>query len=129
MTSPGCIMSFESIGNVLNEVLIAYICENSCNQNDVLHVLASKSTFISQFMFNKDELNKLYQYALSLTRQEDTAYDLVQSALEKSLRKIPQPIDKPQAYLKVIIRNLFFDIERHKKVVLMVSTDSGDYTY
>ena len=77
-------------------------------------------------MFNKDDLNKLYQYALSLTRQEDIAYDILQSALEKYLKKSPQPVDKPLAYMKIIIRNLFFDLERHNKVVPMISADSDE---
>lgn len=77
-------------------------------------------------MFNKDDLNKLYQYALSLSRQEDIAYDLLQSALEKYLRKASQSVNKPQAYLKVIIRNLFFDLERHNKVIPMISTESNE---
>lgn len=77
-------------------------------------------------MFNKDELNKLYHYALSLTGKEDIAYDLLQSALEKYLKKTPMPLDKPRAYLKTIIRNLFFDLERHNKVIPMISIDSND---
>jgi len=77
-------------------------------------------------MFNKDDLNKLFQYALSLARQEDVAYDLLQSALEKYLKKSPPSVDKPLAYMKTIIRNLFFDLERHKKVVPMISSDSDE---
>lgn len=74
-------------------------------------------------MFNKDDLNKLYQYALSLTRHEDIAYDVLQSALEKYLIKLPQTVEKPLAYMKTIIRNQFFDLERHNKVVPMISAD------
>ena len=81
------------------------------------------------FMFNKDELNKLFQYALSLTRQEDIAYDVVQSALEKYLRKSPISVDKPLAYMKTIIRNLFFDMERHNKVIPMISADSDEVSH
>lgn len=80
-------------------------------------------------MFNKDDLNKLYQYALSLTRQEDIAYDLLQSALEKYLKKSPQSVDKPSAYMKTIIRNLFFDLERHNKVIPMISTESDEVSH
>jgi len=75
-------------------------------------------------MFNKDELNRLYRYALSLAAHEDIAYDLVQSALERYLKKSPQTVEKPLAYLKTIIRNLFFDFERHNKVIPMVSIES-----
>jgi len=80
-------------------------------------------------MFNKDELNKLYHYALSLTAQEDIAYDLLQGALERYLKKVPQSIDKPLAYIKTIIRNLFFDLERHKKVVPMISIESDEVAH
>jgi len=80
-------------------------------------------------MFNKDDLNKLYQYALSLTRQEDIAYDILQSALEKYLKKSPQLVDKPLAYIKTIIRNLFFDHERHNKVIPMVSIESIEISH
>lgn len=80
-------------------------------------------------MFNKDDLNKLYQYALSLTRQEDIAYDILQSALERYLKRSPQSVDKPLAYMETIIRNLFFDLERHNKVVPMVSTDSDEVSH
>jgi len=77
-------------------------------------------------MFNKDELNNLYRYALSLAAHEDIAYDLLQGALERYLKQSSQSIDKPLAYLKTIIRNLFFDLERHKKVVPMISIESDE---
>lgn len=80
-------------------------------------------------MFNKDDLNKLYQYALSLSRQEDIAYDLLQSALEKYLKKSPESVDKPLAYMKTIIRNLFFDLERHNKVIPMISIESDEVSH
>lgn len=77
-------------------------------------------------MFNKDELNKLYHYALSLSAHEDIAYDLLQSALERYLKQSSKSIDKPLAYLKTIIRNLFFDLERHNKVIPMISIESDE---
>jgi len=80
-------------------------------------------------MFNKEELNQLYRYALSLSAHEQTAYDLVQSGVERYLKKIsamPEPLDKPLAYIKSIIRNCYFDLERHRKVVSMVSIDADD---
>lgn len=77
-------------------------------------------------MLNKDELNQLYHYALSLSANEEMAYDLVQSAVERFLNKKNVSIDKPLAYLKTIIRNLYFDLERHKKVVPMLSIESDE---
>ncbi|MCW9046899.1 MAG: sigma-70 family RNA polymerase sigma factor [Gammaproteobacteria bacterium] len=83
-------------------------------------------------MFNKDELNQLYRYALSLSKHEDGAYDLVQTAIERLLRKPTADvalIEKPLAYLKVIIRNLYFDLERHKKVLPMISIETDNLLY
>lgn len=80
-------------------------------------------------MFTKEALNKLYQYALSLTRQEDVAYDIVQSALEKYLKKAPESVEQPLAYMKTIIRNVFIDLERHNKVVPMISAESDEVAH
>jgi len=83
-------------------------------------------------MLNKDELNHLYRYALSLSAREEVAYDLVQGAVERYLKKHSVSkilIEKPLAYLKTIIRNLYFDLERHKKVVPMVSIESKEVSY
>ena len=83
-------------------------------------------------MFNKDELNQLYRYALALSNQEAVAYDLVQSAIERLLSKGADffaSIEKPLAYLKTVIRNLYIDLERHKKVVPMISIESETLSY
>jgi RNA polymerase sigma-70 factor (ECF subfamily) len=77
-------------------------------------------------MFKKDQLNQLYHYALSLCRHEETAYDLVQGAVERFLRKNPQSVEQPLAYVKTTIRHLYFDIQRHNKVVPMVSLEESD---
>jgi len=79
-------------------------------------------------MFNKQELNQLYRYAYSLAAQDDIACDLVQEALQRFLKKYTADngVDKPLAYLKTIIRNLYFDLQRHNKVLPMVSIDSED---
>jgi len=80
-------------------------------------------------MFNKDDLNQLYRYALSLAKKEDIAYDLLQGAVENYLKKSPRSVDKPLAYTKIIIRNLFFDLERRNKVIPMISIDSDEVSY
>ena len=77
-------------------------------------------------MFDKDELNKFYRYAISLTQDGELAYDLLQTALERYLKKPSKPVEKPCAYLKTIIRNLFIDHERRKKVVPMISIDNEE---
>ncbi len=80
-------------------------------------------------MFNKDQLNQLYRYALSLSRHEETAYDLVQSAIERYLQKKPAEVERPMAYLKTVIRNLYFDLQRHNKVIPMESIDSEELAH
>jgi len=80
-------------------------------------------------MFNKEELNQLYRYALSLCAHEQTAYDLVQSGVERYLKKIStlsESLENPLAYIKSIIRNCYFDLERHRKVVSIISIDADD---
>ena len=37
--------------------------------------------------FNRDDLNFFYRYCIALTRNEAISYDLLQTALEKWLRK------------------------------------------
>ena len=76
---------------------------------------------------DKALLNRLYRYAISLTGDGDEAYDLLQQAMERYLKR-PQmpiakekPIDNPSAYLMRIIRNLFFDQVRHQRLHLIVT--------
>lgn len=62
---------------------------------------------------DEHKLNQLYRYSLSLTNNESTAYDLVHEAILKSRKRL---IFNQEAYLKVSIRNLFFDqYQRNKK--------------
>ena len=63
-------------------------------------------------MLNKDQLNGLFRYAVALAQDETGAFDLVQSAVEKVLKK---RLDAPISYFKVVIRNLFFDELRREK--------------
>lgn len=79
-------------------------------------------------MFSQDELNQLYRYALSLSAQEDVAYDLLQAALERYLKKSPAA-EKSLAYLKIIIRNLFFDQQRRNKILPMISIESDEIAH
>ena len=66
-------------------------------------------------MLDKERLNQLYRYAISLTNNDNQAYDLVQSAVEKYLKADLGDIEKPVAYLKRIIRNEFIDQARKKR--------------
>lgn len=69
-------------------------------------------------MFDRQALNKLYQYAISLCGQEADAYDLLQSSLEKYLKaqqSTAKSVDAPLAYMRRIMRNLYIDQYRHKQ--------------
>lgn len=62
-------------------------------------------------MFNQAELNTLYRFAFSLTNVETSAYDLLQSALEKYLKlSVTKQSGSGQLrYFRTVIRNQFID--------------------
>lgn len=62
------------------------------------------------------QLNNLYRYALSLTANQEDAYDLLQTALEKLLRS-KQTHHNEMAYLRTIIRNQFIDQCRRNNLI------------
>ncbi len=65
-------------------------------------------------MFNQQDLNRLYAYAMTLCHRQQDAYDLLQQSLELYLcKKIIA--DNPSAYLRRIIRNQFIDLCRQRK--------------
>jgi RNA polymerase sigma-70 factor, ECF subfamily len=63
--------------------------------------------------FNRQDLDSFYRYALSLTRKEEWAYDLVSHGVEKVLSR-PFVLNK-KAYAKRCIRNKFFDEYQRKE--------------
>lgn len=65
-------------------------------------------------MLDKPLLNQLYRYAISLTHQEDQAYDVLQSCVEKFLKTDQSVIQSAEAYLMRMIRNEFIDQSRKK---------------
>ncbi|WDE02675.1 RNA polymerase sigma factor [Thalassomonas actiniarum] len=73
-------------------------------------------------MLNNKQFNKLYRYGLSLCQNEDRAYDLLQSSLEKYLSK-DISIEHPVAYLRTMMRNQYFDEQRHQKLHLVKQND------
>ena len=75
-------------------------------------------------MLDKDLLNQLYRFAISLTNNDDQAYDLLQSCVEKYLKADLTHIEKPIAYLKRIIRNEFIDQTRKKRFYQDVDPDT-----
>lgn len=76
--------------------------------------------------FDRTALNKLFHYCLALCGQRDDAYDLLQDSLEKYLSKNSSPVANPQAFIKRIARNRFFDLQRRKKIIQFDVLESTD---
>lgn len=70
-------------------------------------------------MFTSTELNQHFRYCCALTsgraEARDDAWDLLQTATEKYLRKPPQNDIAKHSYLRRIIRNQFYDEQRYHK--------------
>lgn len=60
-------------------------------------------------MLDQQQLNSLFRYCLSFCKQEDDAFDLLQTGLEKYLKHKTEkpPLNLP--YIRQIIRNHFVD--------------------
>lgn len=67
-------------------------------------------------MFNRDQLQQLYRYSYTLCVNEQDAYDLLHSALEKLLHR-GQIEEYSLGYCRTTIRNLYIDQCRHQSVV------------
>jgi DNA-directed RNA polymerase specialized sigma24 family protein len=65
-------------------------------------------------MLDRPALQRLFRYGFSLTHDTDSAYDLLQDALEISLRKAPTRTDAPMRYVQSIMRNRFIDQYRRE---------------
>jgi RNA polymerase sigma-70 factor (ECF subfamily) len=63
--------------------------------------------------FDREDIQKLYQYAVSLCRDNDFSYDLVQSTLERCLKLSTLPNNK-MSYARTVLRNIFIDHYRHQ---------------
>jgi len=77
-------------------------------------------------MIDKNLLNQLYRYAISLSNNEDQAYDLLQASIEKYLKVDTSNIEVPVAYLKRIIRNEFIDQTRKNRFQYDVDSEIID---
>ena len=66
-------------------------------------------------MFSRQELNQLYRYSIALIENEQDAYDLLHTSIEKYLKSRNREISNPIAYMKRIIRNQFIDTCRRKE--------------
>jgi len=74
-------------------------------------------------MLDKELLNQLFRFATSLTNDDDQAYDILQTCIERYLRADLKDIKEPVAYLKRMIRNEFIDQIRKKRFYQDVDPD------
>ncbi|MAZ88167.1 MAG: hypothetical protein CL693_11010 [Cellvibrionaceae bacterium] len=76
--------------------------------------------------FNQQQLNRLYQYAMTLASQPADAYDLLHGSLESYLRKAEKStvIRNPEAYIRTLIRNRFIDQYRYQQRWQFTSEDN-----
>ena len=65
-------------------------------------------------MFSKEELNTFYRYCISLTGDENSAWDLLQCCLEKYVKHEPLEVNDSKAYFRRMLRNQFIDDQRKK---------------
>lgn len=77
-------------------------------------------------MFDDEELNQLYRFCYSLTTDESSAADLLQTALEKYL-KSQRTITNQRAFIYRIIRNQFIDDYRRQRKRPTETLEIQDY--
>ena len=78
-------------------------------------------------MFDKNTMQLLYRYCYSLTCNDNSAYDLLQGALEKFI-KSNTTARQPEAFIKKIIHNQFVDDYRKEKRVQLDVYDEDTLT-
>lgn len=78
----------------------------------------------TEALLDKQQLNKLYRYALALNKHPDDAYDLLQNAVEKYLQSNNKVIVDTMAFVRTSIRNRFIDECRRKRIVAFESLDA-----
>lgn len=59
--------------------------------------------------FTPDQLNSLYRYCLALTREPNSAYDLLHQGIVRMLERGTDGVLDRRAFLVTILRNLHFD--------------------
>lgn len=67
-------------------------------------------------MLNKQQINSLFLYGLSLTQNHDDAEDLLQTTIEKLLSKAILP-NTALAFARTVMRNQFIDHCRRKHII------------
>jgi RNA polymerase sigma-70 factor (ECF subfamily) len=73
-------------------------------------------------VLNREQINHLYQYGLSLTVDKSRAEDLLQTAIEQLLT-LSQPPRSIMAYARTIMRNRFIDDSRHQNLIYFESIE------
>lgn len=68
-------------------------------------------------VFDRDILNKLFQYCMVLCGDREVAYDLLYQSIEKYLRHAPMDVQSPVAYIRRSARNAFFDGKRREQIL------------
>ncbi len=82
---------------------------------------------VLKMVLDKQQLDQLYRYCYALTVHRDDAYDLLQSSLEKYLKRPTSERQSELAYLRRIIRNQFIDTVRHDNILEFQSlTDNNN---
>ncbi len=76
-------------------------------------------------MLDREDLNSLFRYSLSLCADPTLAQDILHSAIEKTL-STNSTINKPLSYLRRVIRNQFIDYCRRQKTVCFEPIDTTD---
>ncbi|MEE9303570.1 MAG: RNA polymerase sigma factor [Thiotrichaceae bacterium] len=76
-------------------------------------------------LLDKQQLDQLYRYCYALCVHRDDAYDLLQSSLEKYLKRPANSQQSELPYLRRIIRNQFIDNTRHGKVLEFQSLEES----
>jgi len=75
-------------------------------------------------IFSKAELESFYRYCVVLVRDEDVAYDLLQTTLEKWMRgRFHDRVSHPRAYFMRMIKSQFLDDLRKDKDIETVVLD------
>lgn len=72
---------------------------------------------MTQPVFDREQLQGLYRYAMVLCQHEQNASDLLQASLEAYLREIRsgKQVLNPEAYLRTLIRHRFIDGYRQQQ--------------
>lgn len=77
-------------------------------------------------MLDKETLNQLYRYAIAISKDDDLAYDLLHSCMEKYLKATHKDIQNPVAFIKRSIRNEYIDQLRKQKNICEFDTNENN---